>query len=69
MTELQAVSVRQGIHIGGSDFIPIMMGQKSWDDTKAAFDAFVPDLLNNLSWWTNATKTARAGDEVAAKAA
>ncbi|MDO8359361.1 MAG: NAD(P)H-dependent oxidoreductase [Devosia sp.] len=69
MTELQAVSVRQGIHIGGSDFIPIMMGQKSWDDTKAAFDAFVPDLLNNLSWWTNATRTARADDDVAAKAA
>ena len=69
MTELQAVSVRQGIHIGGSDFVPIMMGQKSWDDTKAAFDAFVPDLLNNLAWWTNATKAARADDDLAAKAA
>ena len=69
MTELQAVSVRQGIHIGGSDFVPIMMGQKSWDDTKASFEAFVPDLLNNLAWWTNATRVARAADEVAAKAA
>ena len=48
MTELQAVSVRHGIHIGGSDFIPLMMGQKQWDDVKGGFDPFVPDLLDNL---------------------
>ena len=39
-----------------------MMGQKTWDDVKANFDGFVPDLLNNLVWWTNATKTARDAD-------
>jgi NAD(P)H-dependent FMN reductase len=59
MVELQAVPVRQAVHIGGSDFIPIMMGQKSWDDVKGNFDMFVPDVLDNLVWWTNATKTAR----------
>ena len=62
MVELQAVPVRHGIHIGGSDFMPIMMGQKSWDDSKANFDAYVPDLLNNVIWWTNATKAAREAD-------
>ena len=62
MTELQAVSVRHGIHIGGSDFIPLMMGQKQWDDVKGGFDPFVPDLLDNLVWWTNATRNARAAD-------
>jgi NAD(P)H-dependent FMN reductase len=67
--ELQAVSVRQGIHIGGSDFMPIMMGQKTWDDVKAGFDAFVPDLLDNLAWWTQATKTAREAGERQAAAA
>lgn len=69
MVEVQAVSVRHGIHIGGSDFLPIMMGQKSWDDVKGTFDAFVPDLLNNLDWWTRATKTAREADEAKQAAA
>ncbi len=66
MVELQAVPVRQAIHIGGSDFLPIMFGQKSWDDTKGNFDQFVPDVLDNLVWWTNATKTAREADAAAA---
>jgi hypothetical protein len=39
-----------------------MMGQKTWDDVKANFDGFAPDLLNNLVWWTNATRNARAAD-------
>jgi NAD(P)H-dependent FMN reductase len=59
LVEMQVVPVRQAIHIGGSDFLPIMFGQKSWDDSKGNFDAFVPDVLDNLVWWTNATKTAR----------
>ncbi len=67
MVELQAVSVRHAIHIGGSDFLPVMMGQKTWEETAPRFDAFVPEVLDNLVWWTNATKTARDAD--AAKAA
>jgi NAD(P)H-dependent FMN reductase len=66
MVELQAVSVRHAIHIGGSDFVPVMMGQKTWEETAPRFDAFVPEVLDNLVWWTNATKTARDAD--AAKA-
>ncbi len=67
--ELQAVSVRQGIHIGGSEFASVFMGQKSWDDVKVTFDGFAPDLINNLAWWTNATKAAREADEQQAVAA
>jgi len=69
MVETQAVPVRHAIHIGGSDFMPIMMGQKTWDDVKAGFDMFVPDLLNNLVWWTNATKAARQAEVAQAAAA
>jgi NAD(P)H-dependent FMN reductase len=69
MVELQAVPVRHGIHIGGSDFMPIMFGQKTWDETKGNFEAFVPDLLDNLVWWTNATKAAREADAARQQAA
>jgi NAD(P)H-dependent FMN reductase len=69
MVELQAVSVRQGIHIGGSEFAALYMGKKPWDEVKGSFDPFVPDLLDNLAWWTNATRTARAADAEAAEAA
>ncbi len=62
MVELQAVSVRHGIHIGGSEFAALFMGQKPWDEVKKSFDPFVPDLLENLVWWTNATRTAREAD-------
>lgn len=67
--ELQMVPTRHGIHIGGSDFMPIMMGQKSWDDTKGNFDGFVPTLLDDLVWWTNAAKTARDADAAKQEAA
>ncbi len=70
MTELQAVSVRHGIHIGGSDFAGVFMGQKTWEETLAGQVPFTADLLDNLLWWTNATKAGRAADETAeAKAA
>jgi NAD(P)H-dependent FMN reductase len=62
MVELQAVSVRHGIHIGGSEFASVYMGQRPWDEVKKTFDPMVPDLLNNLVWWTNATKNAREED-------
>ena len=67
MVELQAVSVRHAVHIGGSDFVPMLMGQKTWEQTAPNFEAFVPEVLDNLVWWTNATKAARDAD--AAKAA
>lgn len=66
LVEMQAVPVRHAVHIGGSDFVPIMMGQKTWDDVKGGFDAYVPELLENLVWWTKATKAAREADAAAA---
>lgn len=59
LVELQAVPIRQGIHIGGGDFMALMFGKKTWDETKPTFDPFVPELLDNLVWWTQATKAAR----------
>lgn len=69
MVELQVAPVRHGIHIGGSDFMPIMMGQKTWDDVAPGFEMFVPDLLNNLVWWTQATKAAREATQLQQAAA
>jgi NAD(P)H-dependent FMN reductase len=69
MVELQAVNVRHGLHVGGSEFGPIMMGQKSWDDVLPAQVPFTKDIFDNLLWWANATKAARDADKAAAKAA
>jgi NAD(P)H-dependent FMN reductase len=68
-TELQAVSVRQGIHIGGSEFSAVFMGQKTWDEVLPTFAPFAKDLFENLEWWTNATRAARAADAKTAEAA
>ena len=69
MTELQAVSVRHGVHIGGSEFASVFMGQKTWDEVLPTFAPFTKELFDNLLWWTDATKAARADDIAAAKAA
>lgn len=68
-TELQAVSVRQGIHIGGSEFSAVFMGQKTWDEVLPTFAPFAKDLFENLEWWANATRAARAADAKTAEAA
>jgi hypothetical protein len=36
---------------------------------KATFDPFVPEMLDNLVWWTNTIKAARDADEAAQEAA
>ena len=46
-----------------------MMGQKTWDDVLAGQVYFTKELLDNLLWWTNATKAAREKDAAATKAA
>ncbi|MEQ1901393.1 MAG: NAD(P)H-dependent oxidoreductase [Devosia sp.] len=69
MGELQAVSVRHGVHVGGSDFMPVVMGQKTWDDVLPGQVPFTKDMFDNLAWWTNATRAARAADVADAKAA
>ena len=60
MIEMQMVNVRHGLHIGGSEFGPIMAGQKTWGDVLPHQVPFTKDLFDNLLWWTNATMAARA---------
>lgn len=69
LVELQAVPVRHAVHIGGSDFLPIMMGQKTWEEAAPNFVPFTGEMLENLAWWTNATKAAREADAAKAQAA
>jgi len=69
LVELQVVPVRHAVHIGGSDFLPIMMGQKTWEETAPNFVPFTGEMLDNLAWWTNATKAARDADAAKAQAA
>ena len=67
--ELQAVSVRHGVHIGGADFMAVMFGQKTWDDILPTYVPFTKDLFDNLRWWTAATKAAREAEKAAGQVA
>jgi len=69
MTELQAVSVRAGVHIGGSEFASVFMGQKTWAEVLPNFVPFTKDLFDGLAWWTSATRAQRAADQATQKAA
>lgn len=64
--ELQAVSVRHAIHIGGPEFVGIMFGKKTWDEVLPAYVATTKDLFENLRWWAAATKAGRAADKATA---
>jgi NAD(P)H-dependent FMN reductase len=69
MIELQAVSVRHAVHIGGTEFIAIMYGKKTWDEVLPAYVATTKDLFESLRWWAAATKAARDADAAKAAAA
>jgi NAD(P)H-dependent FMN reductase len=60
--EMQTVSVRHAIHIGGSDFAPVIFGEKSFEEVLVGQAQFSAALLEDLAWWTRATKAAREGD-------
>ena len=59
--ELQMVPVRSGVHIGGSEFFKIF--PKGGNQPISAIeDAILPsakDVLDQLTWWTRATRNAR----------
>lgn len=62
--ELQMVPVRSGVHIGGSDFFTVWGGGAN-QPILAIEQAILPgakDMLDQLTWWANATKVARAAD-------
>ena len=70
--ELQMVSTRSAVHIGGADFMavhPGFGGTKSLVEIEGSIGNSAKDMLDQLTWWAAATKSAREEDAVAAKAA
>lgn len=59
--ELQMVSTRAAVHIGGSDFMRIfpMGGNKPIEEIEAGLLPTAAAALNELMWWTQATMAAR----------
>lgn len=56
--ELQMVPTRTGVHIGGSDFMAVWRGGKSLEELEF-LKPNVDTMLDELVWWTKATKAAR----------
>lgn len=63
--ELQMVSTRSAVHIAGAEFMsvhPGFGGTKSLADIEASIGNSAKDMLDQLVWWGNATKAARAAE-------
>jgi NAD(P)H-dependent FMN reductase len=60
--ELQMVSTRGAVHIGGSDFMAVfpMGGNKAIEEIEAGLIPAATAALDELVWWTRATMAARA---------
>ena len=70
--ELQMVPTRSAVHIGGADFAavhPGFGGTKAISEIEGSIGNSAKDMLDQIIWWGNATKAARADDAAAAKAA
>ena len=66
--ELQMVSTRSAVHIGGGDFFavhPLGQQNKSMAEIEGSIGAGATDMLAQLVWWGKATKAARAGQVAA----
>lgn len=66
--ELQMVSTRSAVHIGGGDFFavhPLGQQNKPMSDIEGSIGAGATDMLAQLVWWGKATKAARAGQVAA----
>ncbi len=60
--ELQMASTRSAVHIGGGDFFkvhPGFGGSGNLADIEGSIAAGAKAMLDELVWWTNATKAAR----------
>ena len=66
--EVQMVPVRAGVHISGSDFFRVfpMGGNQPMTAIEEAIKPSAKDMLDNLTWWANATKNAREATAPAA---
>ena len=63
--ELHMVPVRTATHIAGGDFYavhPGFGGTKTLSDLEGSIGASAKDMLDQLIWWGNATKAARAAE-------
>jgi len=63
--ELQMVPTRSAVHIGGADFAavhPGFGGTKAIADLEGSIGNSAKDMLDQIIWWGNATKNARAAD-------
>ncbi len=60
--ELQMVSTRSAVHIGGSDFMTVAPrgGKKPIEDIEAALLPQAKAALDELVWWAKATLAAKA---------
>jgi len=58
IAELQMVSVKSAVHIGGNDFLGLFQQGKSFDDYPHLAQSAVP-MLDELAWWTKTLKPAR----------
>jgi Predicted flavoprotein len=64
--ELQMVPVRTGVHIGGSDYIATVHQRQPMSTIHEHIAPSAQALLNEIVWWGDATRTARARDARAA---
>lgn len=63
--ELQMVSTRSVVHIGGADFMAIhpgLGGKQAIEDIEGHLQASTKAALDELLWWAKATMAARALD-------
>ncbi|KPQ06380.1 MAG: putative flavoprotein [Rhodobacteraceae bacterium HLUCCA12] len=63
--ELQMVSTRSAVHIGGADFFAVhpLGGQnKEISEIEGSIGDSATSMLDDLDWWTRATMKARAED-------
>jgi NAD(P)H-dependent FMN reductase len=64
--EVQMVPVRSGVHIGGTDFFTVFPrgGAQPMSAIEANILPSAKDMLDQLTWWTLATKNAREATAV-----
>ena len=65
--ELQMVSVRNAVHIAGSDFLGLWRQGKSFDELPHLAEA-ATGMLEELAWWTKVLKAARENVNVTLEA-
>ena len=66
--ELQMAPIRPAVHIGGADFYAVWRSEKTLGELPHLADQ-ARTVLDDLSWWAHALKTARSQSAESARAA